>query len=154
MEDSNLDFSCYVIFIYGRNFVVERRLLWNFFINIGNFINGEWCLGGDFNIVLKVEDRVNGVFIGDFEIVDIKEFIDRCGVIEMKVIEKYYIWFNGYVSIKIDRVLCNVNWIYVYGYIVVDFREFRVLDYFLVFVDICEGNKFKRFFRFVNILIY
>lgn len=128
--------------------------MWNFVINIGIVMNGDWCIGGDFNNELKVDDRVYGNFIMDFEIVDIKEFMDKCGIIEMKDFGRYYIWFNGYVCFKIDGMFCNLNWICDYGYIVVEFREVYVLDYFFVFVNICKGRYFKRLFRFVNFFIY
>lgn len=61
--------------------------------------------------------------------------MDVCGIVEMKDMGKIYMWFNGYISSRIDGVFCNISWIINYGYIVVEFREFMVLDYILV-VDV------------------
>lgn len=89
----------------------------------------------------------------DTETVDLKIFMDYCDLIEIKVIWNKYIWFNGYISLKIDRMFCNFYQVIVYDYIAVDFREFFLSDYFSIVVDINEKICFKKFFRFVNFMI-
>lgn len=49
-------FFFFVIVVYGRNLVDERKELWEFFRIIVNFIIDFWCFFGDFNVVLDSDD--------------------------------------------------------------------------------------------------
>lgn len=106
--------------------------MWNFIISLNFFIRGFWCVVGDINVVLKDEDRIYGLLVLEVEIKDFKEFMDICMFDDMKVIGRYYIWLNGYVSSKIDRVFCNFDWIIIYGMICVDYKENVCFDYFFI----------------------
>lgn len=73
---------------------------------------------------------------------------------EMKVYGKYCIWINGYVSIQIDRVLCNFSRGLIYGNVFIYYMEKYILDYFFIyfkFSDISRGKM--KFFRFLNIFV-
>ena len=50
----------YTSFVYGLNKVVDRRPLWQNLINFNSTIDLPWILLGDFNVVLKSEEKTNG----------------------------------------------------------------------------------------------
>lgn len=74
--------------------------------------------------------------------------------IYMKVIGYYFIWINGYVWSRIDRVICKVDWVIFYGYIVVYFRDKGIFDYLFIYMDVFDSQvRFIGFFRFFNVLV-
>lgn len=68
-----------------------------------------------------MEDRIYGYNIVEVEMCDLWDLIVDLNLVEMKVLRYFYIWFNGYVCNRIDRVLCNFFWVMEYGYIIVNF---------------------------------
>lgn len=58
-----------------------------------------------------------------------------CNMIEMRSRGFLYIWFNGYVSSKIDRVLCNNVWVIKYNFFIVEFGECGFFDYVFIILD-------------------
>lgn len=71
---------------------------------------------------------------------------------EMKVIWNYYIWINGYVFFKIDRVFFNFVWVREYGYICVVFREENNLDYNFSYMNIIY--VIKRNINYLDFLMW
>lgn len=49
---SLLDSLCYIYFVYGWISHVERRILWNFLLDLSLGISTIWFVLGDFNAVL------------------------------------------------------------------------------------------------------
>lgn len=85
--------------------------MWKLFVDLCIIIIDLWCICGDFNVVLCDVDRIGGRRIIFSEIYDFYEFIYNYNIIEMRVLGCDYIWLNGYVSSKIDIVLCNLKWV-------------------------------------------
>lgn len=152
MFDKEEDGFVYIIVIYGRNVIEERKRLWDFIYDISNRIDVFWCLCGDYNIVLNMDDRF--YMVVDLEIRYLKVFMDIFCLFEMKVSGRYFIWINGYIFSKIDNVLCNDMWFLKYGYVIVNFRENFIFDYifiYLEFFDMVRGRK--GLFRFLSIIV-
>lgn len=59
----------------------------------------------------------------------------NCNMIEMRYRGFYYIWFNGYVSSRIDRVFCNILWDIQNIMIIVEFVENGLFNYILIFLE-------------------
>lgn len=60
----------------------------------------------------------------------------NCNILEMKDRGFFYIWFNGYVSSRIDRVLYNVSWVIENNLIIVDFKECGIFNNILICIEI------------------
>lgn len=108
--DRNLFFLYWLIVVYGSNDIDYRRGLWNEFESIDFSFVRVWCIVGDFNVVMCVDDRINSILVFDIEIRDLIVFMNNCCFFIMRVCNRYYIWFNGRVFRKIDRVMCNFDW--------------------------------------------
>lgn len=93
----------------------KRKDLWSFFDSFGSNIRELWCFVGDYNVVIDFGDRVNGVRVIDVEMEDFRRCIFDLNLIKMRFCGKNFIWFNGYVSSKIDGVYCNVDWMLNFG---------------------------------------
>lgn len=103
---------------------------------------------------MKFEDRIGGKKLIISEICDFKEFMTNYNFFEMKVRGLYYIWFNGFVSSGIDRVLCNFYWVNEYNLIIVEFKECGILNYIFICIDIIFLSIRNRGrFRFLNVLV-
>lgn len=82
------------------------------------------------------------------------EFFDFCNLLEMKICGNFYIWLNGYVNSKIDRVICNMEWLNCYYDVYVEFKERNILDYFFCFIEISSYYRvIKRLFQFLNVFV-
>ena len=60
----------YFSFVHGLNKLVERRNLWRNLCRFNSFIDLPWLLLGDFNVVLKGEEKSNGLPATQYEMSD------------------------------------------------------------------------------------
>lgn len=73
-----------------------------------------WLIVGDFNSILKAEDRIGYNVVSYGEVVDFKECVEQCDLLEMpKNGSKYTLNDRRDVRInsKIDWVFINRNWL-------------------------------------------
>lgn len=102
-------------FIYGRNTIEERRMLWKELCLIGNTMNGEsWLEMGDFNEVQINEWRGPGIHF-DVGPSDFHLMMDKTNLLEMQSRGGSFTWSNGVVGLsrgesKIYRALMNSQW--------------------------------------------
>ncbi|KAK8659251.1 hypothetical protein V6N13_029459 [Hibiscus sabdariffa] len=105
------DFKCMVINVYASNTVTERLGLFNELKQLIEDINLHVILGGDFNEVLSLEERV-GVKTHKKGIKDFGIFIDGLGLIDLPLHEGKFTWSN-YRDVpacsRLDRFLISVN---------------------------------------------
>ena len=50
----------FVTFVYGLHTVDTRRPLWALLKKISDTMQTEWCVLGDFNVILSSEDMLHG----------------------------------------------------------------------------------------------
>ncbi|KAL4278435.1 hypothetical protein GQ457_03G038090 [Hibiscus cannabinus] len=87
------DFNCMVINVYAPNSVTERLGVFNELKQLIEVINLPVILGGDFNEVLSLEERV-GVNTHKKGIKDFGLFIDGLGLIDLPSHEGKFTWSN------------------------------------------------------------
>ncbi|KAL4383574.1 hypothetical protein GQ457_15G020780 [Hibiscus cannabinus] len=87
------DFNCMVINVYAPNSVTERLGVFNELKQLIEVINLPVILGGDFNEVLSLEERV-GVNTHKKGIKDFGLFIDGLGLIDLPLHEGKFTWSN------------------------------------------------------------
>lgn len=105
--------TCSLTFIGGFNDTKGREALWTDLQDIAARAIGPWCIGGDFNAVMDLEDRV-GVPLRLSYIDPMKSCMDHCGLEEVQTVGRFYTWTNfkgsNRVLSRIDRMLCSSNW--------------------------------------------
>ena len=102
--------SFHISFVYAYNSVVGRRPLW---LNLRDFCehhSGPWILLGDFNTVLKPEERCNGLPVSNYVCKDFAECCEDLGLSDLPSAGCFYTWSNNTVMSKLDRVLVNNFW--------------------------------------------
>ncbi|XP_058739150.1 uncharacterized protein LOC131611040 [Vicia villosa] len=110
--DVSGSFRFWMTAIYGLNQLEQRRILWKDLENLN--IQGPWCLVGDFNNVLKGNDRIRGHLVTEAEVRDLQYLMDLKDLSEMDSYGDHYTWFNnhtvGPIYSRIDKVLANTAW--------------------------------------------
>ena len=86
-----------VSFVYGLNKVVERRQLWGSLCRFSSSSDLPCILLGDFNVVLKGEEKTNGLLVTQYETSDFQDCCYEIGVEDLRSTGMYYTWSNNTV---------------------------------------------------------
>ncbi|XP_060214939.1 uncharacterized protein LOC132641863 [Lycium barbarum] len=139
--------------VYGSNSLEERKELWDGLLRLGATITTPWCICGDFKSPLSSEDRTGGNPVGDAETRDFQNVVNTLVLVDMKATGRILTWTSGHVWSKIDRALCNAEWVAQYGAITAQFQENHFSDHSPIHIDISRASNLNRKpFRFLNIL--
>ncbi|XP_060189094.1 uncharacterized protein LOC132618052 [Lycium barbarum] len=144
-----------ITMVYGFNDQAMRRSLWDAIQQINDRITGPWGIMGDFNCILKQEERL-GSPVTLAEIREFTECVDRCGLQDLKSSVSYYTWSNKQkgddrVYSKIDRVLVNTDWITLLPTSRVHFLNEGLFDHCPAIISWEDGNKgVVRQFKYFN----
>ncbi|XP_028125261.1 uncharacterized protein LOC114322196 [Camellia sinensis] len=106
-------FDCVIINIYASNDVVRRKELWVTLLNLKHSFPKPWCLGGDFNEIRTVGERI-GVSCRDRGMKEFNQFIDNCELVDVPMIGRKFTWCNaldGNKWSRIDRFLISPEWL-------------------------------------------
>ncbi|XP_058746049.1 uncharacterized protein LOC131618914 [Vicia villosa] len=92
-----------------RGKLEQRKQLWQDLKNLHQL--GPWCLIGDFNNVLKAQDRIRGKLVFEAEYHDLQVFMDNNQLFEMGSNGDYFTWSNKHlvdtIYSRIDRLIAN-----------------------------------------------
>jgi hypothetical protein len=109
------DSLIYVVNIYSPCSIAGKRKLWSDLLDFKlNNASGEWCLGGDFNSILKSwERRGSSNAGGSTERTEFSQFCDDMEVVDIPVLGKKFTWFNsdGSAMSRLDRFLLSDGFI-------------------------------------------
>ncbi|XP_019242114.1 PREDICTED: uncharacterized protein LOC109222186 [Nicotiana attenuata] len=97
--------------VYGRNTVLERKRLWEKLKEEIIQIKQPCLVMGDFNTILRGDERYNGCPVQEMETKDFKQFMTDTKLVEVKTVGRQYTSTNNHVHSRIDRVLANAEWI-------------------------------------------
>lgn len=101
--------------IYVMNFLEKRKKLWKDIEYLIIHQQGHWFIMGDFNNVLKIQDKFGGRIVTEGEYSDLSKMMDIIGLYEMGSVRYHYTWSNkqsGYaIYSRIDRVIGNLDWL-------------------------------------------
>ncbi|XP_058760754.1 uncharacterized protein LOC131634104 [Vicia villosa] len=99
----------YVVNVYASCFLDKKKEMCNKLRELRNkFQEGEWCIGGDFNVVCDKGKRKGiGVQMDGGEIQEFNEFISLMDLLDLPVLGNRFTWFNlaGLACSRIERFL-------------------------------------------------
>ncbi|XP_057248057.1 uncharacterized protein LOC130590114 [Beta vulgaris subsp. vulgaris] len=110
---------------------------------------------GDFNNVLNMEDRV-GAPIRASECTDFRRCVECCSMEDMKATGCFYTWNNKQgedtrVFSKIDRVMCNMDWMEAYPFTEANFLPEGEFDHCpMILTAHPQQNYGKKPFRYFD----
>lgn len=143
-------FECEISIVYGLNTVEERKALWNSLHTMTSSISLPWILCGDFNSIMRADERTGGTDVSEAEMMDFKVFINTNFISEMKTFGSFYTWTNRHVCSRIDHVLCNDLCLNNYGYIAAEVREPGLSDHHSIFIQIDPNADHNNFVPIIH----
>ncbi|XP_058766236.1 uncharacterized protein LOC131639797 [Vicia villosa] len=139
--------------IYASCQATERRSLWSNLVErklaSGNI---EWCLGGDFNEVIRRERmRLRGSH-SSRNMADFRRFIEDMDLMDVACIGGRFTWYkgNGTTMSHLDRFLVSNNMIEDWSFIDQRVGERDVSDHCHIWLNVGKLDRGPKPFRFIN----
>ncbi|GJW60133.1 putative RNA-directed DNA polymerase [Tanacetum coccineum] len=147
-------------FVYAFNNYIHRRPLWNGLCLHKNYINNRpWCLLGDFNASLFVEDTSMGSSALDITMREFKECVETMEVMDVQRTGLQFTWNqkpkgkDGMLR-KLDRVLANLEFLDSFVGAHAVFKPYRISDHSPSVLSIPSRVKEKpKPFKFFNVVL-
>nr|GEW13968.1 RNA-directed DNA polymerase, eukaryota, reverse transcriptase zinc-binding domain protein [Tanacetum cinerariifolium] len=148
------EFFCSIVYAY--NYYIHRRRLWNGLCLHKNYINNRpWCLLGDFNASLYVDDTSIGPSTLDIPMREFKECVETMEVMDVQRTGLHFTWNqkpkgkNGILR-KLDRILANLEFQDRFVGAHAIFKPYRISDHsssvlYIPSIMKVKPNPFKSF---------
>lgn len=91
---TNDNFSCRFTGFYGNPIHAFRHHSWELLRRLANVSNEPWILGGDFNEILRDEEKSGRRLRSLNQMLDFQEAIDYCDLREVDFIGAHFTWDN------------------------------------------------------------
>ncbi|XP_074278426.1 uncharacterized protein LOC141602015 [Silene latifolia] len=116
VSDKLRNISFYFTLVYGLNKDKERESLWDYLCHISRDIDTASMVGGVFNILMHLNERISGAEVTWSDISPMRQMVDHCDLMELKSLGSFFTWNNKHevgtkVYSKLDRVLINGDWL-------------------------------------------
>ena len=95
--------------VYGSPQPAMRRDLWAGLRNIATQVSGDWCVGGDFNSVLSVNDTGGNSNLSCDSGIFNKCLFD-CGLNDVGFKGQPFTWQRSNIRRRLDRFVANQSW--------------------------------------------
>lgn len=110
--------TLFITAVYARCDALERLELWEKLAKVDPQ-DYPWLVGGDFNVTLHKEEKLEGLPFTQQEAMDVSHCISDCAIEEIKFSGSKYTWWNGRVTEdcnfeRPDRVLANSAFLELY----------------------------------------
>jgi hypothetical protein len=152
--DSKGDWMFWMTAIYAQNHLEHRKKLWKDIETLHSQHQGSWFLMGNFNNVLKSQDRIGGRIVTESEYRDLNTMMNSTSLYEMDSRGDHYTWSNKQrdyaIYPRIDRVIGNIDW-HQKDYTLTVMHP-SVSDHALLCLDSAAGTNRNRksHFKFIN----
>ncbi|KAK8558493.1 hypothetical protein V6N13_103667 [Hibiscus sabdariffa] len=144
------DWRCGIFGIYAPSGMAEQVCLWS---SIGGLLASRqfpWCVCGDFNVVLKREER-QGCVTTPTGMLEFNDFVETNGLVDLPIQGSRFTWFGPENKCsRIDRILVTSEWCVRFEQMVVMSLPRGLSDHRpLFFVNNCVDGG-PRPFHFIN----
>ncbi|GJW79122.1 hypothetical protein Tco_0140804 [Tanacetum coccineum] len=151
----------FVSFIYAHNRYTHRRTLWsNLKVHKHYVRHRPWCILGDFNATLFLDDMAAGSSTIDIYMREFKECVHDIEVLDVQKGGLKFTWNqkpkgNDGVLKKIDRVMANLEFNDLYPGAHALFQPYRISDHSPAVLKLPTPAMVKlKPFKFTNILVH
>ena len=148
-------------FIYAHNRYDQRRVLWDNLRMHKAFVHSQpWCIMGDFNAALSLQDFSMGCSTIDIAMREFKDCVEDIGVSDVNQIGLHFTWNQkprgdkGLLK-KIDRIMANSEFMDTFVGAVAVFQPYRTSDHSPAILRLPLTPKFvPKPFKFSNVLVH
>ncbi|KAL0449146.1 UNVERIFIED_CONTAM: putative mitochondrial protein [Sesamum latifolium] len=95
--------SILITVVYGKCDRVAREAIWDFMREVADQTK-PWYIGGDFNSVVSISERSNGVYPSHHSIEEFSDTIFYCGLIDLGFEGSQFTWTDHRLWQRLDRV--------------------------------------------------
>ena len=147
------NFKILVTFVYAFNDGSERTPLWDYLSSFNH--NLPWCICGDFNTVLSVNEILGGREHWTPEMQQFRDCVTSSGLAELRTNGDLYTWTNrrphDSVLKRLDRVLVNSDWLRNFGSSQVFVKPRGLMDHSPLIIHVSDHvEKISKGFQFFN----
>ncbi|XP_048492374.1 uncharacterized protein LOC125493253 [Beta vulgaris subsp. vulgaris] len=145
----------FVTMVYGLNDSKDRKQLWEGLKKLSKNVNEAWVVGGDFNNVLHLNERIGSAITLE-EVMEFQQCLRTCSLQEQTNTGPFYTWSNKQegddrVFSRIDRIVVNDRWMEVFPDSVSMFFPESISDHCPCLVKLLSTSHNKpKPFRFFN----
>ncbi|KAL5720793.1 hypothetical protein ACHQM5_013428 [Ranunculus cassubicifolius] len=144
----------YFTFVYGHPIAWKRKLVWDELRAFSNVIDGAWLLLGDFNAILRADEKMGGNGTLHNSLVEFNDLVNDLGLVDLGFVGPKFTWSNNRnigenIIERLDRALANTVWLTRFPKANVRNLSSVKSDHLAISlnIDICE-EKIKTPFRF------
>ncbi|PNX93422.1 cysteine-rich receptor-like protein kinase, partial [Trifolium pratense] len=142
-----------IVNVYSPCSLAGKRKLWEDLLHIRRGDSSEWCVGGDFNAILRSSERKSGSTVTrSSEINLFRDFVDEMELIDVPVLGKKFSWFSsdGKAMSRLDRFLLSDGFLKKSGVTSQWIGERDISDHCPVWLLCSQINWGPKPFRVVN----
>ena len=100
----------FLTIVYGSPQSKYRKELWRELGIIYDTMCNPWVVGGDFNAILKKEEKMGGLNAKIHSCKKFGSWVQDCNMNDMGFVGSRFTWKRGMVQERLDRFLCNDVW--------------------------------------------
>ncbi|XP_057733783.1 uncharacterized protein LOC130948945 [Arachis stenosperma] len=104
------NFQCAVCLVYGAHGREKKRVVWEELSYVAGLCQVPFCLLGDFNEILQIEDRKGATSL-PVSAEEFKSWVQDMELVDLPLNDRKFTWFKGQSCSKIDRVLVTIEWV-------------------------------------------
>ena len=97
--------------VYASPNPMLQRQLWNHMDSIATSIQGPWIIGGDFNSILYASEKQGGITRNSGVCGNFRQWFDGHKIFDLKFKGPQFAWSRGLLFKRLDRALCNSDWL-------------------------------------------
>ena len=106
-----------------------------------------WCIIGDFNAVLRHDDRMGGNDTLDGDVEEFQSCLDDSELKEMRSFSARYIWTNKHAWSKLDRGLINMECFNVFDFAQINYLAQGLSNHTPMLIAFLPSQKIPSPFR-------
>ncbi|GKC48157.1 RNA-directed DNA polymerase, eukaryota, reverse transcriptase zinc-binding domain protein [Tanacetum coccineum] len=148
-------------FVYARNSYIQRRSLWENLCVHKHYVRARpWCILGDFNATLYLEDSTAGSSRFDISMREFKECVKEIEVLDVVSTRLQFTWNqkpkgNYGILKKIDRIMANLDFNDMFIGAHAIFMPYKISDHAPAVLKIPLLAKIdQRPFKLTNLLVH
>ncbi|CAL1407206.1 unnamed protein product [Linum trigynum] len=96
--------------VYANPAPMQRRVLWEALRELAEDQDQAWAIMGDFNSILRPEEKLGGAPFDSSRIQDFQDCINDTSLVDLGYRGPPFTWFRNGVRERLDRVLANNMW--------------------------------------------